>query len=276
MVISVITPYGEGVGNTTVSLFLALGLGNLKKKVLVTHTDNISSAFSTYLGVHQFADKTSTPTQLVKLLREGAIQAEAMPDYCTKIQDNSNVYAFTNTKTNFSEHDMETLSEYFVEQSDFEYIVYDMNDLESETSKYILQKSEVVVLNFSQSVIEKEKFMAYFELFKKKLEGKKIIIVCNKFNSLIGKDRDVAKGIHVPKAPVCVIHYNPYIVKFENTGNLKELYGYIQRRSKEVVELKSDIEKLASAVTKIKIAAVKARQEEKRNLFLKGGAGDAK
>ena len=80
MVISVMSPHTSGNGTTTTALLLALGLGNMKKKVLLTHTDSVSESFYTYLGLQQFEDKTSTPTQMVKLLREGAIQSEDISD----------------------------------------------------------------------------------------------------------------------------------------------------------------------------------------------------
>ena len=156
MVISVISPHCGGNGNTITALFTALGLGNMKKKVLLTHTDSVSNSLYAYLGLQQFEDKTSTPTQMVKLLREGAIQSEAIPDYCKNVADN--VYVFTNNKSNFGGEDMLTFSEYLVDHSDFEYIIYDFNSVESETAKYILGKSELVILNFTQSYSELDDF----------------------------------------------------------------------------------------------------------------------
>ena len=41
MVVSVISPHCGGNGNTVTALFTALGLGNMKKKVLLTHTDSV-------------------------------------------------------------------------------------------------------------------------------------------------------------------------------------------------------------------------------------------
>ena len=156
MVISVMSPHTSGNGTTTTALLLALGLGNMKKKVLLTHTDSVSDSFHTYLGLQQFEDKTSTPTQMVKLLREGAIQSEDISDYCKNVSDN--VFVFTNNKSNFSNEDMMTLSEYLVEHSDFDYLIYDFNNFETDTAKYVLKMSEAIVLNFTQSVMELDEF----------------------------------------------------------------------------------------------------------------------
>ena len=275
MIISVMAPHCGGNGTTTTALLLALGLGNMKKKVLLTHTDSISNSLYTYLGLQQFEDKTSTPTQMVKLLREGAIQSEAIPDYCKNISEN--VYAFTNNKSNFSDEDMETLSEYLVEHSDFEYLIYDFNNFESNTAKYILRKSDVIVLNFTQSIMEFEDFNKEKKKYEKMFAGKKLVLVCNKFNSIIGKDKDIPKKLGV-KASCNVIHYNAWLPMACNSGQLLTLYKNIKAKNSKVAELNNDINRLASMITKIRIASLKAKQMEKKGntARVSGGADNAK
>lgn len=263
MVISVMAPHANSNGNTITSIFLALALGNMKKKVLVTHTGAISNSFYQYMGLQQFEDKTSTPTQIVKLLKEGAIQANAIPDYCKKIVDDGEVYCFTNNKTNFSDEDMRSLSEYFVKFSDFEYIIYDYNDFECETADYILKNSDVVVLNFTQSCIELERFKNEREKYQKLLVGKKLVLVCNKFSSIIGTDKDVLKRLGV-SGSCSIIHYNPWVGYACNNGSLLELYKNIKRKFSKVAELFNDTNRLAIVVSRIKIITVKAKQQEKK------------
>lgn len=274
MLISVMSPHCSGTGATTTALLLALGLGNMKKRVLLTHTDSVSESFNTYLGLQQFEDKTSTPTQMVKLLREGAIQSDAIADYCKNVADN--VYVFTNNKSNFSGEDMLTLSEYLVEHSDFDYIIYDFNDYESDTAKYILKKSEAVVLNFTQSVMELEDFKKSVQKYSKMLAGKKLIIVCNKYSSIVGKDKDIPKKLGF-KTTCNVIHYNPWLIMASNSGQLLTLYKNIRAKNSKVVELNNDINRLASVVTKLRIANLKAKQEEKKTAAQNaGGVENAK
>lgn len=281
MIVSVIAPHCRGNGNTTTALFLALGLGNMKKKVLLTHTNSLSDSLYTYLGLQQFEDKTSTPTQMVKLLREGAIQSEAIPDYCKNISDN--VYVFTNNKTNFSNEDMKVLSEYIVEQSDFDYIIYDVNNLDTETANYVLRKSDIVVLNVTQSYMELDSFKNDMKKYSKMFKGKKIVLVCNKYSNIAGKDREVVErlGLKPPnllsrgkktplelenKATCNVIHYNPWIIMSSNNGNFLSLYKYIKLKDAKVAELQTDINRLAVNVTKVRIANLKAKQIEKKEL----------
>lgn len=270
MVISVMSPHTSGNGTTTTALLLALGLGNMKKKVLLTHTDSVSESFYTYLGLQQFEDKTSTPTQMVKLLREGAIQSEDISDYCKNVSDN--VFVFTNNKSNFSNEDMATLSEYLVEHSDFDYLIYDFNNFETDTAKYVLKMSEAIVLNFTQSVMELDEFKKSIQKYSKMFAGKKLIIVCNKYSSVIGKDKDVPKRLGF-KAPCNVIHYNPWLTMASNSGQLLTLYKNIRAKNSKVVELNNDINRLASIVTKLRIANLKAKQEEKKATTARNAGG---
>lgn len=271
LVVSVLSPHCSANGNTVTSVFLALGLGNMRKKVLLAHTDAISDSLYMYLGLHQYEDKTSTPTQMVKLLREGAIPAEDIPDYCKKIYDNT--YAFTNNSSNFEDTDMLTFSKYLIEHSDFDYIIYDFNNFDSETANYALKKSDVVVINLTQSFRELDEFKANSQKYAKMFAGKKIILVCNKYNSIISTDKDVAKRIGV-KAPVQIIHYNPWIVYGCNHGTLLDICQNIKKNNHKVVELRSDINRLATAVSKIRLQSLKAKQDARRSsLNLSKGDG---
>ena len=270
MVVSVISPHTQGNGNTVTAIFTALGIGTMKKKVLLTHTDAISNSLYMYLGLHNFEDKTSTPTQMVKLLKEGAIQAEAIPDYCKNIDDNT--YVFTNKNQNFTDEDMESFSRYLVENSDFDYIVYDFNNFNSKTADYILKKTDVVILNFTQSFIELDKFKEDTMKYAKMLQGKKILVVCNKFENTVASDKDVVKRLGL-KAPVQVIHYNKWVAYGCNKGTLLNIYKNIRKKDSRVIELNSDINKLVSAISKIRIQNLKTKQEERRlqNRLQKGG-----
>ena len=61
----------------------------------------------------------------------------------------------------------------------------------------------------------------------KMLSGKKLVLVCNKFNSTAGKDTDVMKRLGV-KAPCNIIHYNPWLTNGCNSGTLLTIYKYIK------------------------------------------------
>lgn len=263
MIVSVISPHTTGNGNTITSMLLALGIGSMNKKVLLTHTDAISDSFYTYLGLEQYEDKTTTPTQLVKLLREGAIQPEEISDYCKNINDG--VFVFTNNKTNFTEDDMYAFSDFVLQLSDYDFIIYDVNNLETETSKMVIKKSDIVVFNLTQSIMELKEFKRQQDEFMKMCKGKQVILVCNKYSSTAGKDTDISKYLGL-KTRCNVINYNPWVVNVCNSGRMLELYKTIRTKGVKVLELDKDISRLSTIVAKAKIATIKERAKKSKGL----------
>lgn len=256
MIVAVISPHTRHNGNTITSSLLALGLGSMNKKVLLTHSNAISNSFYTYFGLEQYEDKTTTPTQLVKLLREGAIQPESISDYCKEVNDG--VFLFTNNKTNFSDNDMFEFSDFIMQLSDYDFIIYDVNDMESPTAVEVLKCADVVVVNLTQSILELQEFKDIKENVMKRCRGKKVILVCNKFSGVIGKSKDVAKLIG-EKADCNVIHYNPWIPFACNNGKLLDLYKTIKGKGSKIIELDKDIVRLVTLISKAKIAVSKQK-----------------
>ena len=63
-----------------------------------------------------------------------------------------------------------------------------------------------------------------------------------------------------------------------NSGQLLTLYKNIKAKNSKVAELNNDINRLASMITKIRIASLKAKQMEKKGntARVSGGADNAK
>ena len=70
----------------------------------------ISNSFYSYFNFIGYQDKTSTPTQIVKILKEGGLTADDISDYCKQITDD--LEAFTNDAANFNQDDMNYMHEY--------------------------------------------------------------------------------------------------------------------------------------------------------------------
>ncbi len=270
MIVAVISPHANHNGNTITSSLLALGLGNMNKKVLLTHSNAISNSFYTYFGLEQYEDKTSTPTQLVKLLREGAIQPEAISDYCKEINDG--VFVFTNNKPNFSDEDMFEFSDFVVQLSDYDFIVYDINDMESPTAVEVLKNADTVVINLTQSILELEDFKEIKEDIMKLCKGKQVVLVCNKYSSVTGKVKEISKIIE-EKATCNVIHYNPWISYACNNGILVDLFKMIKSKGSKLIELNKDIIRLSTLIAKSKIAVTKQKLNNSRNKNIKDKKG---
>lgn len=256
MIVAVISPHTSHNGNTITASLLALGLGSMNKKVLLTHSNAISQSFYTYFGLEQYEDKTTTPTQLVKLLREGAIQPEAISDYCKEVTDG--VFVFTNNKTNFSDNDMYEFSDFIMQLSDYDFIIYDINNLDTPTATEVLKNADVVIMNLTQSILELQEFSAMKESLMKRCKNKQVILVCNKYSGIAGKQKDISKMIN-EKADSNVIHYNPWIQYACNNGKLLDLYKTIKGKGDKLIELDKDILRLATLVSKAKIMVSKQR-----------------
>jgi hypothetical protein len=258
MIISVVSPHTVRNGNTVSSILLAFGLGDLKRKVLLTHTSPQSYAFDQYLGLQNFEDKTSTPTQLVKLMREGAVKPEEIGDYCKLFEDF--VFVFTNKETNFSQHDMNNLADFILTSSmPYEYIVFDIDEkTDSQTAEMVLAKSDLIILNLSDSSLELEMFNQQKDKIIKMCKGKKVILLCSAYDSRALKStKELTKKIGVDT--VChTIRYNSWVKWACNGGKLAYLFKQGKTKDSDVIEIYKDSTSLASAVSKTKISIGKA------------------
>jgi hypothetical protein len=257
MIISMVSPHTNNNGNTVSSILLAHGLAELKRKVLFTHIKPQSQAFERYLGLKAFEDKTSTPTQLVKLMREGAIKAEDIGDYCKNVYDFLDV--FTTTATNFSTQDMSTLLE-FLTTSDtpYDYLLFDIDaDSNEEEAQKVINKSNIIILNVTSSFLELEAFNAEKERIAKMCKGKKVILLCSAYDSKAAKLKDITKLLGV-NTSLYTIRHNSYVKWACNQGKLTYLFKQGKTKNADVMDIFRDVSALAIAVSKAKIAVGKS------------------
>ena len=260
MVVAVISPHAHNNGNTMTSILTALGLAELKKTVLLTHTSARSDSFYQYLGLNSYEDKTSTPTQLVKLMREGAIKPEEIGDYCKSLMENCDV--FTNNLKSFSEDDMFVLMNFLTSDSHYEYMIVDVDedDLTKEIPALVLERADIIILNMSQSFLEIDRFKKMKEKMLKTFSGKKIMLVCNMWNNTVCKEKDF-KSRFGEKVALNVIHFNHWLRYACNTGNIMMVYKKVRQKDARVVELGSDIAKLASNLNKLRLAILRTKKD---------------
>lgn len=261
MIVAVVSPHTHNNGNTVASILTAVGLANLKKKVFLSHTNPVSESFYTYLGLKKFEDKTSTPTQLVKLIKQDAIKSEDITDYCKSIIDNLDV--FTNDKLNFNDDDMLTLMECVLKVLPYDFAVIDVDTDGGEVADYVISKADVIVLNVTQSYMELNKFNAMKEKLLKEYKDKIIILLCNQYCSIVGKDREVTEKLGV-KTKCNVIHRNSWIQWACNNGKIVDILKNIKLKDYRVVELNSDINSIATSIIKAK-AKIMQKQKALKN-----------
>lgn len=263
MIVSVISPHTQNNGNTITAILMALGLADVKKSVFLTHATPRSDVFYNYLGLHSFEDKTNTPTQLVKLMRDEAIKIEDIGDYCKTIIDGCDVFA-NNTKT-FTEDDMKELMTRLTDANKYDYMIVDVdeNDITKEIPAMLIERSDIVVFNLTQSLSDILEFNKNRDYYMKLTSGKKVIFVCNMFSSTAWAVKDFTKKLGV-KTTACVVHFNNWIRWGCNNGKLLDVYKFIKLKDPRVIELEKDIVGLASAINKARIAII-------RNTKGKGG-----
>lgn len=266
MLISIVSPHATNNGNTVSSLLLGMGLADTKRKILLTHTNPQSPAFERYLGLQAFEDKTSTPTQLVKLMREGAIKAEEIGDYCKEINDY--LHVFTNNESNFSEHDMATLLNFLItsDLSMYEHIVFDVDaSRDHEASQTVVSKSDIIILNITASFLELDKFNAEKERIIKMCRGKKVIMLCSQYDSKASKVKDITKFLGL-NTTVHVIRENSWVKWACNQGKLYHVFKQGKIKDSDVIEVFKDTTSLAGAVAKAKVSIGKAQKGVFKNV----------
>lgn len=258
MIIAVVSPLGRRVGNSVTSLLLGHGLAETKRSVFLTHTSATSRAYEGYLGLTAFEDKTSTPSQLVKLMREGAVQPKEVGDYCSTVYDFLDV--FTTTNTNFSEDDKEQLVEFVISsEKHYDYMVFDVEDLESDTSKYVLRHADIVILNVTDNLVELKEIAERTKELARICAGKKVVLAVSNYDSKAVKLKDIPK--HTELNTVCQpIRKNSWLKWACNNGKLTYVFTQGRAKDADVLEVYKDAMSLASAVNKAKIAIAKGKK----------------
>lgn len=245
MIISVVSPIHGQAGNTSAALLISLLLAKKhNKSVCLTHLSPQSSAFYTYLGLDGLEDKTCSPSQVVKLLREGAISPQDMADYCFRVCDNLDI--FPNSSTSFSDEDMELTQRFILDNMPHDFIVLDIDiNTNLPLAKLALGKTDlaVVCLTQSQSVIDR-----YKEVFPEP-PAKNIIYLCNRYSPDIGSVAAFAKSLKTKMWDCCVIHNSALLAKLSNTGKLGEIITLAG--SLPLPDMEADFKRLALAVMQV-------------------------
>jgi hypothetical protein len=251
MRICVISPHAHNNGNSTLAMLIGLEFASQGKLCCITHAKPTSPTFYKYLSFRGFADKTSTPSQIVKVLKEGGLTGEEVRDYCRRVTDN--LEAFTNESSNFTQEDMDFMFKYIAKYFPHEHVIFDDDGDDIETTRKMIKISDIIVLNITQSIKELNAFNENKELYSKIIQesGKPLVVVINRFNSTYSTINEVAKwmGIKKPNGWV-VLHDNPWITWATNHGKLNILFNNIVNKDARVIELQADLTKICTTLAK--------------------------
>jgi hypothetical protein len=258
MRIAVISPHTTNNGNTTLAMLIALEFASTNKVTCITHIKPMSISFTKYLNFRGFVDKTSSPSQIVKILKEGNLKNDEARDYCKGV--NKDLEAFTNTSSDFTQEDMNFMFRYIAKAFPHENVVFDVDDQDPEQIKNVVKLCDVVVLNITQSNKEIEAFRNNKDVYLDICKGKPVVTVVNKFNSVKSTTAEVAKWMGVKKPNNWVVlHENPWIAWATNHGKLNTLFNNIAKKDSRVIELQADMVKICATIAKAKSAAAKQK-----------------
>jgi hypothetical protein len=237
MRIAVLSPYAEHNGKTTVSMLLGLQLSKSAKKVCLCHTKPISASVFQYLSLNNFEDKTSTPSQIVKVLKEGDISADTVSDY-----------------------DMQYMLNYIIESFPHEHVIVDIDNEDLEFDEKIIAKCDAVVLVVTQDIADAKHFSDNKEKFVKAINGKPLIVVVNKYNSTKGSLSELAHwmGLKRPNNWL-VLHENPWITWATNHGKIETVHRLATKKDPRVIEIGPEISKICVTLMKAKVASTKKK-----------------
>ena len=263
MRIAVIAPHMHSNGATTLAMMIGLAMSSTGRTTCITHVKPISESFYKYLNFIGYQDKTSTPSQIVKILKEGGLSKDDVIDYCKRVAEN--IEAFTNDATNFSQADMNYMINYMAKSFPHEHVVFDVDDNDIKQNTEVIKISDVVVLNITQSVAELRRFYENKDEYMKMFEGKPLIVVVNKYNSVKGTLKETANWMGVKKPNSwLVFHENPWVAWSTNHGQLNQLYKKIQDKDTRVIELNSDLSKIVGSLVRAKVSKDKKSGGGKR------------
>lgn len=251
MRIAVVSPHSRNNGNTTLAMLIGLEFASQNKLTCLAHVMPTSDSFYKYLSFKSYEDKTSTPSQIVKVLKEGGLTGNDVRDYCKQVSDS--LEAFTNQSSNFDQNDMNFMYKYIAKAFPHEHIIFDIDSDDLEQCKTAIDLCDVVILNLTQSVKELSHFRENKDKYLEMISGKPLVVVVNQYNSACGSLKDVAAwmGIKKPNGWL-VLHYNPWIRWATNKGKLNILFKNIVKKDPRVLELNSDLIKICSTINKAK------------------------
>lgn len=245
MRISVISPVPHG-GTTTASMFLAQSLAHTQSlSVMLTYTGT-NRRLCEYMGVSSMDDKTRSISQVVKLMESRAIGPEDLYDYSLKLYPNMNI--MDTADPTLSDEDNAKLISYVFKNIKSDICICDISDeIYSETTQELFEVSDIVAI-----VIQPDRYS--YDMFRRWRESEywpkkaNIMVIVNNYNEEVAALRDISKQLGIPHVNVCKIHYNPYIMKYSNTGESLTMMPYVVQRDPRVIELNTDFKEMTQYV----------------------------
>lgn len=237
MKVAVMSPFHRS-GLTTVATLLGLTL-NWTQNVTTVMSYTGDSDMASMLGTFELDDKTRSITQLAKLLRERAIGAEQITEYCVPL--GKDIHLMDTTSNILTLKDKANIVSFVFDQVPTDFVVCECDgDLSEPDTQEIVKTADVVIMVF-------EPYRKQFDGVKEYLQDpdwpkdKRVMYLCNKYEDLVMPLRDISKDFGVKHVDMCKLHYNPWIMKMCESGKAGDLLTAIIEKDPRVVNLNIDL-----------------------------------
>lgn len=242
MRISVVSPSRQ-TGTTTVTTLIAALMSQIyKTRTLLTYTGLSNQGMSTYLSLDDRRDLSRSLTQVKALRQTRALDVNDIYEYCTHITKFLSVLDMNavGIKETTANEILSTCLDGTEGIGDF-YFTDVTTEIYDKTTQGILKSSDIILVVLTQ---DKKCYDTYLnwktsEYFKPYLS--KCLFCFNKFNPVIGAERDAAKAIFEKSNRCFKIDYNPYIPKMCNKGKIVDMVPYIQKSDLSVYSLSASL-----------------------------------
>lgn len=198
-----------------------------------------------YLGLGSLDDKTRSISQLNKLLQAGAIAPDQITEYSVPVF--RDLWLMDTTSTLVTEEEKAKIISFVFDQVPVDVALCEVcdDDLSKETTVEILRNSDVIIIIFQPSTNQ-------FDAVKKFLmaqpwaEFKDILYICNRYDDVIMPLRDISKNMGVAHTDMCKLHYNPWIPKMCEAGQLDDIVKFTVMKDPRVINLNNDLKEITS------------------------------
>lgn len=269
MNIAVIQPQGHGSGTTTIAALVASELASRNKQVCLTNTKPVSEALYPYYNIDTSQEKHNASLELINLIKFGGIRKEKVGNYCRNISNHLDLFVINAPfrKGELSEDDLVGTVRFFGTSSPYDYVVYDVDEkqLAKPAVQALLAFTDICVVVMTQDSREAARFMEQKEEFAKAVKAVPVVVVVNKYSSILGNIKELAAVLGMKNTKNwCTVHLNQYIPYCENRGKLDYLAKQLHNNAPEVVELNRDIWHIVQKILDIRKISRDQRIEQQR------------
>ena len=246
MKVAVVTPKAE-TGMSTITALIGMTLTWTQQfTCLLSYLGQ--SDMPRYLGTGSLDDKTRSISQLNKLLQAGAIGADQITEYSVPIF--RDLWLLDTTSNLVTDEEKANIISFVFDQIPVDVCLCEVceSDLSSETTKQLIKTADLVIVLFKPSRNQLDA-VKLFMAEQPWVEFKDVLYICNEYSDIVMPLRDMAKHIGVAYTNMCKLHYNPWIAKMCEAGNLDDIVKFTIQKDPRVIDLNNDLREITSYFT---------------------------